>query len=107
MSFDTINKLRFIDSFQFLGFSLDSLAKNLNKDDFKYLSKEFGNNVLGLVKQKGFYPCEYMSDFEKFKEQLPSKEKFYSSSTDRKDAEKDCENVFKMKTMKHHHNFYI
>ena len=24
--------------------------------------------------QKGFYPYEYMSDFEKFKEQLPSKE---------------------------------
>ena len=28
-----------------------------------------------LVKQKGFYPYKYMSDFEKFKEQLPSKEK--------------------------------
>ena len=25
-------------------------------------------------------PCEYMSDFEKFKEELSSKEKFYSSS---------------------------
>ena len=26
------NKLHFIDSFQFLSFSLDSLIKNLNKD---------------------------------------------------------------------------
>ena len=65
--------LSFIDSFQFLSSSLDSLFKNLNKDDFKYLSQEFDNNVLDSVKQKGFYPYEYMSNFEKFKEQLQSK----------------------------------
>ena len=83
------NKLNFIDSFQFLSFSLDSLVKNLNKDDFKYLSHEFDNNVLDLVKQKGFYLYKYMSDFEKFKEKLPSKERFYSSLTDRKLLTKD------------------
>ena len=33
-----------------------------------YLSQEFHNNVLNLVKQKRFYPYENMSDFEKFKE---------------------------------------
>ena len=38
MSFTISNKLRFIDSFQFLSSSLDSLVTNLNKDDFKYLS---------------------------------------------------------------------
>ena len=48
--------------------SLDSLVKNLTKDDFKYSSQEFDNNILDLVKQKGFYPYEYTSDFEKFKE---------------------------------------
>ena len=26
---------------------------------FKYLRQEFDNNVLDLVKQKGFYPKEY------------------------------------------------
>ena len=62
-----IGKVSFIDSVQFLCSSLDSLVKNLNKDDFMYLSKEFDNNVLDLVKRKGFYPYEYMSDFEKFK----------------------------------------
>ena len=56
MSFTINKKLSFIDSFQFLSSSLDSLVKNLNKDDFKYLSEEFDNNVLDLVKQKGFYP---------------------------------------------------
>ena len=66
MSFTINNKLSFIESFQFLSSSLDNLVKNLNKDDFKYLSQEFDNNVLDLVKQKGFYPYKYTSDFEKF-----------------------------------------
>ena len=39
MSFTINNKLSFIDIFQFLSSSLDSLAENLNKDDFNYLSK--------------------------------------------------------------------
>ena len=73
-----------IDSFQFLSFSLESLVKKLNKDDFKYLSQEFDKNKLDLVKQKGFYPYEYMTDSEKFKEKLSSKEKFYSSLTGKK-----------------------
>ena len=66
MTFIINNKLSFIESFQSLGSSLDSLAKYLNKDDFKYLSQKLDNNVLDLVKQNGFYPYEYMSDFEKF-----------------------------------------
>ena len=46
----------------------------MNKDDFKYWNQELDNNVLDLVKYKQFYPCEYMGDFEKFKEELPHKE---------------------------------
>ena len=56
MSLTINNKLRFIDNFQFLSSLFDSLVKNLNKEDFKYLSREFDNNVLDLVKQKGFHP---------------------------------------------------
>ena len=84
ISFSINKKLSFIDAYQFLGSSLDSLVKNLNSDDFKYLSQEFDKNVLDLVKQKGFYPYEYMIDFEKFKKELLSKEKFYSSLTGKK-----------------------
>ena len=76
MSYSINNKLGFIDSFQFLSSSLDSLVKNLNKNDFKYLSEKIDNNVLDPVKQKGLYPDEYVSNLEKFKEQLPSQEKF-------------------------------
>ena len=58
MSFNINNKLVFIESS-----SLDSIVKNLGKDDFKYLSQEFDNKVLELVKQKRFYPYKYMSGF--------------------------------------------
>ena len=92
MSFDINNKLSFIDSFQFLSTSLDSLVKSLSKDEFKYLSQEFDNIVLDLVRQKGFFRYEYMSDFEKFKVKLPSKERFYSSLTDRNIIDKEYEN---------------
>ena len=65
MSFTINNKLSFIDSFQFLSSALDSLVEKLCKNNFKYLSQEFGNSLLDLVRRKGFYPYEYMSDSEK------------------------------------------
>ena len=52
MSFTINNKLDFIDSFQFTSSFLNSLVKNLNKYNFKYLSQELDNNVLDQVKQK-------------------------------------------------------
>ena len=78
------DKLSFIERFQFLSSSLDISVKNSNNDDFKYLSQDFDKNKLDLVKEKGFYFHEYMSDFEKFRKQLPSKEKFYSFLTGKK-----------------------
>ena len=54
-----------------------------------------------------------MSDFEKFKEQLPSKEKFYSPLTNRKINYKEYEHVldvwnkFEMKTMKDYHDLCL
>ena len=70
VNFNISNKSFFIDSFQFLCFSLDVLVKNLGKDDFKCLNQEFDSNILNLVRHKGFYPYEYMSGFEKFGEKL-------------------------------------
>ena len=93
MSFSVNNKLSFIGSFIFISSSSYSLVKNLAKDDFKYLSQEFDSNVLDLVKQKGFYPYEYLSDFENFKEELPRKEKFYGSLTGKRINGKDCKHV--------------
>ena len=63
---------------------MDNLVKNLSKDDFKYLGHELYKNVLGLVKQKGYYSYDYMSYFENFKAELPSNRKVHTSLTDRK-----------------------
>ena len=113
MSFTINNKLSFIDSFQLLSSSLDSLVKNSNKVDFNCLNQEFDNNVSNLVKLKGCYHYEYMSDFEKFKEKLPGKEKLYSSLADRKITDKKYEHVlnvwkkFEMKPTKDYHDLYL
>ena len=115
MSFSINNKLRFIDSLQFLRSSLDSLVKTwwFRKDNFKHLSEEFDINVLDLVKEKGFYPYEYMSKFKKFKEELSSTEKFYSSLTGKKIRDKEYQHVLKvwnkseMKIMKDFYDLYL
>ena len=57
------------------------------------MSQEFDNNTLDLVKRKGFYPYEYMSDFGKLKEELPSKERFCSLLTNRKISDKVHEHI--------------
>ena len=67
----------FIDTFQFSSSSLDTLVKNLGKKKFKCFSQEFYRKVFDLVKHEGFYPYEYMSSFEKFKEEYPSKQRLY------------------------------
>ena len=48
------------------------------------MSEEFDSDILNLVKRQVFNAYEYMSSFEKFKERLPSKDKFHSSLTDKK-----------------------
>ena len=57
------------------------------------MSQEFNNNVLDKVKQKGLHLYDYMSDFQKFKEELASKEKFSSLLTDKKIVAKNV-NMF-------------
>ena len=111
--FNINTKLNFIDNLQSLSSSLDTLIKSLGKDDFKYLSQEFDIHLLDLVKQKGLCPYEYMIDYEKFKEELPSKEKFYGSLAGQQISDKEYEHVLKvwntcqMKAMKDYHDLYF
>ena len=58
---------------------LSPIVTELFLINYKYLGQEFDYIVLDLVTQKGVYL--YMSNFEKFKEQLSNKKKFYSSLT--------------------------
>ena len=60
--------------------SLNKLVKNLSDESFKYLVEEFSSGNLELLKEKGVYPYEYMSSFERFNEEkLPARKYFYSS----------------------------
>ena len=52
ISFNINNMQSFIVSFQYLRSSLDNLVQNLGITDFKYLSQEFDNDILDLVKKK-------------------------------------------------------
>ena len=63
----------------------------MSHNDFKYLSQEFSDELLKLVKQKGVYPYEYMNNFKKFpNKKLPDKSKLYSSVKDEYISEKKC-----------------
>ena len=59
--------LVFIDNVHFLNNSLDNLVKNLEKNEFYYLSQEFNPNALDLVLKKGFLVCHYRDSCKKYK----------------------------------------
>ena len=73
-------ELRFIDSFKFMSSSLDSLINNLARGGGKFFGfEEYNENQYKLLIQKGIYPYEYRTNWDKFKEtKLPPREAFYS-----------------------------
>ena len=93
--------------------SLDKLANNLPKDDFKNLKRYYEGNKLNLLTRKGIYPYEYMTSSEKLKEtQLPPKEVFYSRLNEEDISNEDYTHAkkvwktFKMKNLEDYHNLY-
>ena len=114
MAFTINSNIVFIDSMQFMKSSLDSLVKNLMDKDFKYLSEEYSGALLGLVKEKGVYPYEYMDRFKRFNEdKLPDKCEFFSSLKDKCISKEEYDgainiwNVFKIKTLGKYHDLYL
>ena len=111
---DKFFKIRFLDSFKFMGASLEALVSNLPKDGFKNLEGYYTGEQVELIKRKGFYPYEYMDSEERFKEtKLPPKKAFYSrlsgkgiTKTDYKHA-LNVWNTFNMKTLLDYHDLYI
>ena len=110
---DKTFKIVFKDSLKFMSSSLEALVNNLPKDGFKNISKYYTPEEVELIKQKGFYPYEYMNTEEKFKNtKLPPREAFYSKLSGRGISEKDYKHAwnvwhtFKMKTFKDYHELY-
>ena len=46
---------------------VETLASNLNNEDFKHLFSEFGVDKLKILKRKYAYPYEWVNSYEKFK----------------------------------------
>ena len=114
MAFMLGNHLTFIDSFQFMSFSLDKLVSNLPKDDLKYTSQAFKGKRLNLMSQKGVYPYDFMDSSEKFNQtELPTKDQFYSIINDQRITDDEYNHAkkvwkaFKIKTMGEYHDLYL
>ncbi len=109
-------EIRFLDSFKFTLKSLDSLVKTLGEDQFETLTSQMTAKPesLGLLKRKGVFPYDYMTDFSKLNEtSLPSKEVFYNQLKDSHISDEDYEHAqkvwsaFNCKTMKDYHDLYL
>ena len=106
-------KIVFKDSLKFMSSSLGALVNNLPKNGFKNISKYYTPEEVELIKQKGFYPYEFMDTEEKFNDtKLPPREVFYSKLSGKGISEKNYKhacnvwNTFKMKTFKDYHKLY-
>ena len=110
---DKTFKIVFKDSLKFMSLSLGALVNNLPKNGFKNISKYYTPEQVELIKQKGFYPYEFMDTEEKFNDtKLPPREVFYSKLSGKGITEKNYKhacnvwNTFKMKTFKDYHKLY-
>ena len=105
-------EIRFLDSVKFTLKSLDGLVKGLGPGQFKSLEKEMGDNE--LLKKKGVFPYEFMSDFKKLNvNKLPPKSKFYSRLNDSNITNEEYEHAqnvwkgFNCETMRDYHDLYL
>lgn len=86
-------RLSFIDSFQFLPESLDSLSKTLEDSQCLEIKKHFkSKNKFQYIRQKGVFPYSYIDSYEKLNEvSLPSRDKFYNNIIDENISGEDYE----------------
>ena len=106
-------KIIFKDSMKFLNTSIEALVNNLPEDGFKNLEKYFKPYQAKLLKQKGFFPYEYLDNLEKLKDTItPPQDAFYSNLSG-KGINKGCyEHVlnvwkkFNIKTLKDYLKLY-
>ena len=103
----------FKDSLKFMSSSLGALVNNLPKDAFKNLLKYFTPKQAEILKQKGFYPYEYMDSIEKFNDtKIPPREAFYSNFSGKGISNKNYNQVwnvwnsFNMKIFLEYHELY-
>ena len=110
---DKYFKIVFKDSLKFMASSLEALVNNLPEGSLNNLEKYFTTKQAKLLKQKGFFPYDYMDSIEKLKDTKPPlKEAFYSKLTGKGINNYNYNHVlnvwktFKMKTFKEYLELY-
>ena len=78
---ELFKNMRFLDSFRFMGMSLEKLVSFLPTDGFKIIDNhfedKFAKKQIKLLHQKSFYPYSYFDNFERFSEKrLPPPNKW-------------------------------
>ena len=105
------------DSLSHLSSGLDTLASSLKikgEEHFTFVRQEFKNDEqFKCALQKLVYPYDYITDFSKFDEPIPSIDVFYNQLTDEQLSEEDytrlmktCE-IFGIKTLGELHDLYL
>ena len=111
--------IRLLDSFRFMSSSLDTLANNLPADEFSLLEnyfKDWPESSVQMLKQKGFFPYNYIDSFPKLREtELPLREKWTNSLQQYQVSVTEDEyehalrvfQAFKCKTIGEYYNLYL
>lgn len=88
-------QVRFVDSFKFLGTSLEKLTSTMKKQDLKQLKSYFPDKKqFNLLTRKGVYPYDYMCQWERYNETcLPPKTFFLNSLTNEPIKDEDYEHA--------------
>lgn len=84
-------ELRFLDTFRFLGSSLDVLVKTLDKENLHHLKKHFpAQEDYELLSEKGFFPYSWLDCEEKFEvTTFPPKEAFFNDLSEENISDED------------------
>ena len=110
-----IGNVLFLDSFQFLSASLDTLVATLaksGKEKFRHTTRYVGER--DYLFQKGVFCYNYMTDRSKFDDiALPPKDEFYNHLIDEPISDDDYARAlaiwsdYDMKNLRQYHDFYL
>jgi hypothetical protein len=120
----TIDRVKFLDSYQFLSASLECLVNNLRSTGLyafsitrKVIESKFGkisDEKFDKLLRKRIYPYEFMDSFDKFEcTELPKRKDFYSSLNFSDISKEDYNSAkyiweeFKCKNLGDFHNIYV
>ena len=110
-------EMRFLDSIKFMKSSLEKLTNTLGEDQFETLTSQMSHlpdESLKLLKKRGVFPYEYMTDFSKLSAtSLPPKDAFNNQLKNEHISDENYAhaqnvwNTFGCKTMRDYHDLYL